>query len=726
MAPMVRRSLGPIALLPLSLVALSTALSGCGDEDVPATTFTGGTEVGDELPTGDGDGDSTEGSEAEAEGDGDGDNTGDGDGDNTGDGDGDGDPTGDGDGDGDPTGDGDGDPTGDGDGEPDPPCQTDDDCMDNAAPVCDGMGECVPCTPDNDVCDVGLYCADDNTCVVGCSDDNDCPIDLVCGPNNTCTGCVMDGNCPLGSVCDAGECVPGCTDQQPCQDGFSCCGGDCQDLANDPDFCGACDAAPCPDYPNAEDLCTDGMCDMGDCEGLWNDCDGNAANGCETQAQCACVPGETISCYSGFPANTEGVGVCQAGERTCNAMGTGYGACIGQVIPTQEVCANNLDDNCNNQTDENPDLDNDGWGVCDNDCCDQVSPECSTPNLVNPGAFEVGANDVDDDCDGGIDNPLALCDAGLASNSGTPNDYAKAIDLCQFTTANPPLAQKKWGVINSWLRKANDAGTPNSNSRSIRAQFGSVITPELGQRLAVISSGYASYPGATNPGYVAFETGIDTGADSPAPADWLAANGGSFPNAPGCPGPFSTTAYDSVMYKVQVRVPTNANSFSVKMYFLSAEYPEYVCTSFNDLFVTLVNSTDPDNPNDENIAIYTQGNNNWPVGVNLVSAAPGLFTQCDNGNIGCAGGPNTAYNGCTSENELLGTCFDLNASACTGNDDVGGGTGWLNMSGNVTPGETMDIRFAIWDTADSGWDSLVLLDEWQWSVQASQPGVTPG
>jgi hypothetical protein len=707
---MVRRSLGPVAFaLPLSLVTLTALsgtamLSGCGDETVGATTFTtGGTEAegdgdGDDDPTG------MEGQEAEAEGDGDGD---------TGDGDGD---TGDGDGD---TGDGDG------DGDGDAPCMSDADCLDSNAPICDGMGECVPCTPDNDVCDIGLYCTVDNVCVVGCTDDEDCPADLVCGPNNTCTGCVMDANCPLGSICENEECVPGCTDQQPCQDGFSCCGGDCQDLANDPNFCGACDADPCPDYANAEDLCTMGVCTMGDCEGLWNNCDGNPANGCETQAQCACVPGEQIDCYTGFPADTEGVGQCQSGLRTCNAQGTGYGACIGQVIPAIEVCGSGLDENCNGQIDENPDLDSDGWGVCDNDCCDQVSPECSTPNLVNPGAFEVGANEVDDDCDGNIDNPLALCDAGLTVNNGTPGDYAKAIDLCQTTTLNPPLAQKKWGVINSWLRLANDAGAPSTSSRSIRPQFGTNIAPQEGQRIAVFSTGAASYPGAPAPNYVAFQQGLNTNTQSAAPADWVAANGGSFPNAPGCAIAGGTTAYNPVMFKVQVRVPTNANSFSVKMYFFSAEYPEYTCTAFNDFFVTLVNSTDPENPADKNIAIYQSGNNTWPVGVNLVKAASGLFSQCLNGTISQCGVP-SAYNGCVGSTELVGTGFNVNASACGYNGYTGGGTGWLTMSGNVTPGEIMDIRFVIWDTADQFWDSVVLLDDWQWSVQASEPGVTPG
>ncbi len=689
-------------------------MSACTDDSTGATgTFSSGHD-GTGTGNGDGDGDSASSETAgNSQGDGDGD-AGDGDGD-AGDGDGDGD-SGDGDGDGD---------TG------DDPCASDDDCADDPQnPVCDtNSGECVPCTPANDVCEVGQYCDENNDCVVGCLEDLDCPDGLVCDTNdNVCTGCVADMNCPLGSICDAGDCVPGCTDQQPCQNGFSCCGGECEDLTNDPNNCGNCGMV-CPDLPNAEEVCNGGMCGLGDCNGNWNDCNGNPNDGCETQAQCLCVPGEQISCYTGFPADTEGVGQCHAGTRTCNNNGTGYGACMGQVIPQLEVCGNGTDENCNGQSDENPDLDGDGWGVCDNDCCDQVSPDCSTPNLVNPGAFEFGGNAVDDDCDGMTDNVVPLCDAGLLSTSNNALEYARAIDLCQFTQENVALAQRKWGVINAWLRRANDSGSPNPDGKSIRPQFGSVIMPQSGQRITVLSSGIASYPNAgALPNYLAFQGGTDMGGgpDVVAPADWLAAHNNTFPNAPGCPGAGNNTAYDSVLFKIRVRVPTNANSFSTKMYFLSAEYPEYVCTAFNDLFVTLVNSSSNGNPNDRNIAIYSNNNQTWPLGVNLLYAAPGLFTQCDNGNIGCILGPNVPYNGCVSENQLTGTGFDLNGAACANNDDVGGGTGWLTMSGNVTPGETMEIRFVIWDTADSGWDSVVLLDDWRWSVQAAQPGVTPG
>jgi hypothetical protein len=45
-----------------------------------------------------------------------------------------------------------------------------------------------------------------------------------------------------------------------------------------------------------------------------------------------CNAGDMISCYTGDIA-TLGLGQVRAGVRTCNADGTGYGSCIGQVLP---------------------------------------------------------------------------------------------------------------------------------------------------------------------------------------------------------------------------------------------------------------------------------------------------------------------------------------------------------------------------------------------------------
>jgi len=576
-------------------------------------------------------------------------------------------------------------------------------------------------------CAVGQFCnMGTGLCEPGCNDDADCMGMTVCDVvNNVCKGCISDANCALGTVCEAESCVPGCNDNQPCQDGLACCAGSCFDLLVDPLHCGGCDACPLP--ANADPVCTAGACGLGACNEGFNDCDQNPANGCEKDGSCKCVPGAQAACYTG-PPETQNQGKCKDGIQTCNAQGTAYGACTGEILPGQiDICANNIDDNCDGVVDENPDADNDGWTVCGGDCCDAIGPNCLNPELVNPGAFDLVGNMVDDDCDNMLDNVVPACDAGLATNSNTGNDYAKAIDLCQFTTENPPLAQKKWGVISTTLTRGNGAGVPAANAKSIRNNFGTGgIVPQKNARLAIFSTGNAADQADVSPAYADFQEGTNNGADSGAPAAWLAANGNQFPNAPGCPGPGSTQAYNSIMMKVRVRVPTNAKSFSVKMHFFSAEWPEYVCTSFNDLFVTLVNSTAVGNPADKNIAIYTTPQNQkYPVGVNIAKAASGLFTECKTGQISCLGAPSN-YTCSAGVGPLAGTGFQVtNDAGCGANNTTGGGTGWLTMAGNVKGGETMEVWFAIWDTGDQFWDSLVLLDDWQWLVQASDPGVQP-
>ena len=557
------------------------------------------------------------------------------------------------------------------------------------------------------------------------------------GTTTVAADCVDDPDCPVGTICDAGACVPGCSDSQPCAGGLACCAAACIDLLTDPAHCGGCDAAPCPAPAHASAVCSDGMCGVGDCDDGFTNCDGDLGNGCEVEGDCQCTPGEQVACYSG-PMGTQDVGVCKAGLQTCNPQGTGFGPCMGEVLPGPvDLCANGLDDNCDGKQDEDPDADKDGWTVCGGDCCDAVGPSCLNPELVNPGAFEVPGNTVDDDCDGNQDNPLAACDGGLPSNSADPLQYAKAIDLCQFTVEQPPQKDKKWGVISGAFTRSNNAGSPAAAAKSIRDGFGASVKPLANTSLAALSTGHAADTADKMPAFAAFQGGTDLGTDAAVPSDWLALNNNNFPNVQGCPEPQGgNTGNDTIQLKLRIRVPTNALSFSTKIYFFSSEYPEWVCSAFNDFFVTLVDSAGAGNPSDKNIAVYKDGQNKlFPVGVNLVKTANGLFTQCKNGETGCGGGAVPGnYIGCVGNSELVGTGFDPqnpqpqfpgDPGYCGGNNQVGGGTGWLKMAGNVKPGETMELRFTIWDTGDGFYDSVVLLDDFQWSVQASQPGVQP-
>jgi hypothetical protein len=74
--------------------------------------------------------------------------------------------------------------------------------------------------------------------------------------------------------------------------------------------------------------------------GLDEDCNGTDLSCLPT----GCEPGTTDSCYPG-PKYTAGVGICVEGTQTCLA-GAGWSECEGAVIPADEVCGNDIDEDC--------------------------------------------------------------------------------------------------------------------------------------------------------------------------------------------------------------------------------------------------------------------------------------------------------------------------------------------------------------------------------------------
>jgi hypothetical protein len=113
--------------------------------------------------------------------------------------------------------------------------------------------------------------------------------------------------------------------------------------------------------------------------------------------------------------------------------------------------------------------------------------------------------------------------------------------------------------------------------------------------------------------------------------------------------------------------------------------------------------------------------------VNLAFGNTGLFVDCVNGNTGCAGGTPGNISTCTGTSGLMSTGFDTaDPGICDATSKLGGATAWLTVKGNVVPGETIELRFAIWDTSDHSYDSLVLLDNFQWSTQTTTPGAFIG
>ena len=469
-----------------------------------------------------------------------------------------------------------------------------------------------------------------------------------------------------------------------------------------------------------------------------------AGSSCETPSEgCPCVfHQEGLSAPCGTASSTSGSKVeCHEGHRSCK--GGRWGACNDEgTVSTRTVsglrtmglgasagpCTDNpCDPFCKDFNDTpvgvdagagfaqtadggltlaagtscaglaNVDDDGDGWTELQGDCND-----CSA--VVNPGAYDYPGNGFDDDCDGAVDNAPVSCDSGLSLTSTTADDFAKAMDLCRFTTAGATASTKTWGVITgtSKLVRADATAAPQAAQYGIMPFFGNAAYngAKKGANLAVFSSGAARYPGQssyTKPKGWCGSYNAGTSSSVPCGAAW---------NKAGCAA--GTTGYDSSGITLQVRVPTNAQCLSFRFHYLSSEYPEWVCTAYNDTSVAMLKSKSMA-PGTGCCGASPNTNCNISYGASLtpVSVNNNLF----------------AVPGCTSCTNpvLAGTGFDGSCSGYIG----GGSTNWLYSYAPVTPGEIATFHSSVWDTGDHAWDSTILIDSFDWYPGTCGIGTSP-
>ena len=398
--------------------------------------------------------------------------------------------------------------------------------------------------------------------------------------------------------------------------------------------------------------------------------------------------------------------------------GDGYTTCAGDcndsdpaIHPGATEVLNSKDDDCDGKVDNHiagRDYDQDGT---------PYPQDCNDDNpLVGPNAIEVvtdGGDGVDNNCNGLIDEaPPGPCDPSASATSAA--DFAKAIGMC-------PLANGT-AVVTAASFAAGDA-----TARDIRPKFGSYWTPKQGSQMVLLSSGLAldnlddpTYsPGIFNTSH----EGWDFGTTDTHPLY----------SAPKCGGAAGTpSAHDMTEFKVSLKVPQNANSLSFQFNFFSAEYPEYVCTRYNDRFIAILESKALDQtklPNGGvgqcvtgaatptcNISFDSTGQ---PVTINN-----GYFDVC----VPASGsGPPPWSNACAKPVSMLaGTGYEKPDSSCSG-CIVGGATGWLTTKAPVVPGETITLRFIVFDEGDWILDSAVLIDNFKWDATAVAAPVTdPG
>jgi hypothetical protein len=398
-----------------------------------------------------------------------------------------------------------------------------------------------------------------------------------------------------------------------------------------------------------------------------------------THFACSASDGSSLSEDDG-----SGVGGSAAGGD--DGLGGGFSGSGGST-GSGNICNSGADD----------DFDGDGFTFNQGDCND-----CDAN--VNPDAVEVqtpmdgnSPEPADENCNGEIDEAPATCDSGLALDDSDAMNAAKAIDICQVAGE-----ETVWGVVSAAYVRANGSPVTASPAHGLLTDFGSA-TPQLGDAMLGISSGNAR--DASDPDACTTQSCNHSGPGTPPPG---------FPqDVPGCDG--ASDINDDIGLELELRAPSNAKGYSFDFAFTSFEFPEWVCTSYNDQFIALVEPA-PMGSINGNISFDSQTN---PVSVNLA-----LFDHCDPAGIGSYA--SLCYQNCPSPPNPycpLGPGF-MNGSGFNEWGDSGS-TGWLVTTAPVNPNETFKIRFAIWDTGDSALDSTALIDHFTWTAEPGTVGTEP-
>lgn len=394
----------------------------------------------------------------------------------------------------------------------------------------------------------------------------------------------------------------------------------------------------------------------------------------------ACVP--SVGGGNGGDGGTAGAGA-QGGDGGAGAQGGSGGAQGGNG--GGQTTTTTGGGGC--QSGPNDDADGDGFTPAQGDCND-----CAAG--VNPNAVEAptlpGQAATDEDCDGQIDEAPMACDGGLLLDDPSATSAAWAVDLCKASSG-----PGDWGLVSAaWVLSD---GTPAMNTpeynlgHGILGDFGPNLDVRFGQSMLALSSGTARRP--SDPGYADnYAKNIQSGQPAGFPKE-----------SPACPGVTTGQANDSAALEVTVRAPSNATGLAFDFDFYTHEFPIWVCTPFNDLFVAMLTPT-PAGQMDGNISFDSVGNT---ISVNSV-----LLDVC-----GCMNGPPCGAGGmmyaCSlGTSQLVGTGFDAGVNGGDGN----GATGWLTTTAPVEGGSEISLRFAIHDSADGILDSTTLVDNFRWTT----------
>ena len=329
------------------------------------------------------------------------------------------------------------------------------------AAACEGASECLNGLCGSPRCEPGTAECDGDTATICEADVSNDPTNcgkcrVTCASEFCSGGTCTSVDCPSGfadcnqeeadrcetdltTVTDCGSCETRCSDVHgepsctsrgcriACDDGYDDCDEDVETgcetrLATDAAHCGSC-GNECTNE-NGGTRCVEGECSPR-CDGGFGDCDGDPANGCETDlttslANCGAC-GERCA-----PPHADGV--CEEGVCTARCD-TGFDDCNGDVV---DGCESDLGD---------PDT----CGSCTNHC----GANGGTASCGKGGTCDIVCDDDRADCANGLEDGCetnsavstlhcGVCDRACPTTMGTP---ACRAGVCGFSTCVDPYRE---------------------------------------------------------------------------------------------------------------------------------------------------------------------------------------------------------------------------------------------------------------------------------------------
>jgi hypothetical protein len=329
------------------------------------------------------------------------------------------------------------------------------------------------------------------------------------------------------------------------------------------------------------------------------------------------------------------------------------------------------------------------------------------------GDGSTGDDNGDADPTGNDDGPPEVCEApgNLIPCDADTTDPFQAIGLnC------PGGADEAIPIYNQSFTSAD------AEAWAVARQLGTYVDPITnhplwsateGEQFLFISSGRIVEPDANGVIVQTYRSVTNGNPNQPLPAPMSAAYGSN--NGQGgtpfvncdltndCSDSLQTQwqlggslARDLLWFQFELQVPNGTHGFTFDFAYFSVEFPTWIGSSFNDMFVVWSNSE-----------TYT-GNLCFVDDEPCTVTALGVSSQ----------NPQQQYK--AGAPQLAGTGFDNN-----------GGTGWFEAKASAQPGETLQLTWAVFDMGDTILDTAVIIDNFQWDCEGCVPsevdpcGITP-